>query len=269
MKHTFLTFGMLALALLGPAAAPAQAAANAQLPEGAKIVALEAEPKQIALATQHAYAQVLLTATLDSGDRVDVTRLAQASVANDLAEVSATGVVRPKHDGDGQITYTVAGQSLDVPLKVSGSKDNYTANFVRDVMPVLSKSGCNAGTCHGSLNGKNGFKLSLRGYDPLHDHRALTDDIESRRINRAAPDQSMMLLKPSGVIPHVGGVMMQPGQPYYELIRSWILGGVKVDLDTPRVTGIEIFPKNPIVPLPGMTQQMHCSPPMPMARCAT
>ena len=95
-------------------------------------------------------------------------------------------------------------------------------SFVRDVMPSMSKLGCNAGTCHGSLNGKNGFKLSLRGYDPLFDHRALTDDIASRRINRAAPDQSLMLLKPSGVIPHVGGVVTQPGQPYYNLIRSWI-----------------------------------------------
>ena len=124
-------------------------------------------------------------------------------------------------------------------------------------MPAMSKMGCNAGTCHGSLNGKNGFKLSLRGYDPLYDHRALTDDIAGRRINRAAPDQSLMLLKPAGVIPHVGGVLTQPGQPYYELIRSWIGGGVKLDLDSPRVAKIEIFPKNPIVPMPGMTQQMR------------
>ena len=65
-------------------------------------------------------------------------------------------------------------------------------------MPAMSKMGCNAGTCHGSLNGKNGFKLSLRGYDPLFDHRALTDDIAGRRFNRAAPDQSLMLLKPVG-----------------------------------------------------------------------
>ena len=96
----------------------------------------------------------------------------------------------------------------------------------------MSKLGCNAGTCHGSLNGKNGFKLSLRGYDPLYDHRALTDDIAGRRFNRAAPDQSLMLLKPAGVIPHVGGVLTQPGEPYYELIRSWIADGVKLDLDS-------------------------------------
>ena len=157
-----------------------------------------------------------------------------------------------------------------MPLTVSGQSADYNPSFVRDVMPALSKMGCNAGTCHGSLNGKNGFKLSLRGYDPLFDHRALTDDIAGRRINRAAPDQSLMLLKPAGVIPHVGGVVTQPGEPYYELVRSWIGGGVKLDLDSPRVTSIEIFPKNPIVPLPGMKQQMQrAGHVLPTARCAT
>ena len=142
-------------------------------------------------------------------------------------------------------------------VKVAGLGTPYSVSFVRDVMPTLGKMGCNAGTCHGSLNGKNGFKLSLRGYDPLYDHRALTDDIAGRRFNRAAPDQSLMLLKPSGVIPHVGGVLTQPGAPYYELLRAWIAGGVKLDLDAPRVTKIELWPQKPIVATPGITQQMR------------
>ena len=87
-------------------------------------------------------------------------------------------------------------------------------------MPTLSRMGCNAGTCHGAAEGKNGFKLSLRGYDPIFDHRALTDDLDGRRFNRVAPDKSLMLLKPSGAVPHVGGVLTQPGEPYYELIRD-------------------------------------------------
>lgn len=228
-----------------------------KLPEGATIVSLEATPQEVALEGRYPYAQMLITGRLATGDAVDVTRLVEASVSDDLAEVSATGVVRPKKDGAGQITFKAGGQSLSVPLTVAKHEAEYHPSFVRDVMPVLSKMGCNAGTCHGSLNGKNGFKLSLRGYDPLFDHRALTDDIASRRINRAAPDQSLMLLKPSGVIPHVGGVLTQPGQPYYETVRSWIGSGIKLDLDSPRVASIEIFPKNPIVPLPGMKQQMR------------
>src|SRR5439155_885093 len=78
------------------------------------------------------------------------------------------------------------GQSVDVPVQVTGQKDKYEVSFIRDVMPTLSRMGCNLGTCHGAETGKGGFKLSLRGYDPLFDHRALTDDLSGRRFDRAA-----------------------------------------------------------------------------------
>jgi hypothetical protein len=232
-------------------AAPAE-----KLPEGAQITSLEVLPPEIKLDGRYSYAQAIVTATLADGSTMDVTRMVEPKVEGDLASVSESLLVRPLADGAGKLTLTVGGKSVDVPLAVSGQTGKYEASFVGEVMPVLSKMGCNAGTCHGSLAGKGGFKLSLRGYDALYDHRALTDDVSSRRINRAAPDQSMMLLKPSGVIPHVGGVLMQPEQPYYEIIRSWIAGGLKLDLDAPRVTSIDLSPKNPIVPLPGMKQQM-------------
>src|SRR5436190_1921893 len=144
-------------------------------------------------------------------------------------------------EGSGQVNFTLGGQSVSVAVKVSGQKEKYPVSFVRDVMPAMSKLGCNAGTCHGAQAGKNGFKLSLRGYDPAVDHRALTDDLEGRRFNRAAPDMSLMLLKPSGAVPHVGGAILQPGEPNYELLRGWIANGVNLDLNSPRVTGIDIF----------------------------
>jgi hypothetical protein len=171
-------------------------------------------------------------------------------------KVSATGQVRPAADGQGELTLTLAGQTAKIPVKVSGQKEKYAVSFVRDVMPTLSKVGCNAGTCHGAAEGKNGFKLSLRGYDPLLDYRSLIDDLEGRRFNRAAPDRSLMLLKPSGGVPHVGGVLFQPGHPYYELLRTWIAEGVVFDPKAARVTKIEIGPKGPVLPLPGMKQQM-------------
>src|SRR5262249_17846060 len=74
-------------------------------------------------------------------------------------------------------------------------------DYVQDVAPVLSRLGCNAGTCHGSKEGKNGFKLSLRGYDPIHDVRAFTDEHASRRTSVASPDDSLMLLKCTGAVP--------------------------------------------------------------------
>jgi hypothetical protein len=198
----------------------------------------------------------LLTGVLDTGDRIDVTRMAQLEKTSNLVNMSGRGIIRPLVDGSGELKLTVLGRSIPVPVKVSGQKEKYPVSFVRDVMPVMSKIGCNAGTCHGAQQGKNGFKLSLRGYDPLFDHQALTDDLEGRRFNRAAPEHSLMLLKPSGGVPHMGGVLIQPGEPYYEIMRAWIADGVKLDLRSPRVTRIEISPQSATLPLPGMKQQM-------------
>jgi hypothetical protein len=165
-------------------------------------------------------------------------------------------MVTPAADGAGEVKFTLGGQALSVPVKVSGQKEKYEVSFVRDVMPSMSKLGCNAGTCHGSAQGKNGFKLSLRGYDAAFDHSALTDMLAGRRINRVAPDESLMLLKPSGVVPHQGGAIMQPGERHYEMLRAWIANGVKFDANAPRVTSIDINPKGPVLPLIGMKQQL-------------
>ena len=78
-------------------------------------------------------------------------------------------------------------------------------SFVRDVMPILNKAGCTQGTCHGAAKGKNGFKLSLRGYDPEFDYRALIHDLSGRRFNRTEPENSLVLLKPTNQLPHGGG----------------------------------------------------------------
>jgi WD40 repeat protein len=141
------------------------------------------------------------------------------------------------------------------PAKPGEGRDG--ADYIRDVAPLLSKIGCTAGTCHGAQAGKNGFKLSLRGYDPIFDVRALTDDLASRRVAVASPDNSLMLLKASGAVPHVGGALIQPGDPYYETIRSWIAGGAKLNLQSPRVAKIEISPSDPIVQNFGETQQFR------------
>src|SRR5262249_53006257 len=154
----------------------------------------------------------------------------------DVAEVSRTGQIRAVADGQATLTLALAGQTASLALTVVGVNRSDPVSFVHDVAPVLSRLGCNQGTCHGSAQGKNGFKASLRGYDPLFDVRALTDELGSRRVNVAAPDSSLMLLKPTGSVPHVGGVVFVPGEPYYEIIRDWIANGAKLDLATPRVT---------------------------------
>lgn len=231
------------------------ASAQEKLPAGAKLTRLEVSPQTIELSTPFDYRQILLTGVLENGDRVDVTRLAKFT-APAAVKVNDRGQVRPVVDGQGDLTYAVEGTTGRIPVKVSGQKAAFEVSFVRDVMPALSRMGCNLGTCHGSAQGKNGFQLSLRGYDPLFDHRALVDDVAGRRFNRAAPERSLMLMKPAGVVPHVGGVLTQPGEPYYDLITRWITQGVKLDLDAPRVTKIEVTPASTTIPLPGMKQQL-------------
>jgi hypothetical protein len=236
-------------------AALGQAPSDEKLLPGAKLVKLEAKPANIELKHPYAYSQLSVTGQLENGDKIDVTRMAQVQ-APPLVKVSPRGFVTPTADGAGEVKVTLAGQTVAVPVKVSGQKDKYEVSFVRDVMPSMSKIGCNAGTCHGSAQGKNGFKLSLRGYDAGFDHNALTDMLAGRRINRVAPDESLMLLKPSGAVPHVGGALMQPGERYYEMLRSWIANGVKFDANSPRVTSIDINPKGPVLPLVGVKQQL-------------
>jgi hypothetical protein len=232
------------------------ASAQEKLPPGSVVTHLEATPASISLKNPYEYRQVLITATLNDGEKLDVTRMAPLTGPENLVKVAANGLVRPAGNGNGELTFSLAGQSVKLPVTVSGQTEKYNVSFVRDVMPTISKLGCNAGTCHGAAEGKNGFKLSLRGYDPLLDYRALTDDLEARRFNRAAPMRSLMLLKPGGGVPHVGGVLMQPGQPNYELLRTWIAEGVQFDPQAPRVTKIEVGPKGRTLPLPGMKQQM-------------
>jgi hypothetical protein len=244
----FILTGVLLLAIALPAVA------QKKLPEDSPIVALEVFPTTIQLDGPFDYRQVLITARFENGDTADATRLAKFSFPSERIAVT-NGLVRPLSDGSGELTVTLGGKSATVPITVRGVADVRPVSFVMDVQPVLSKAGCNAGTCHGAAQGKNGFKLSLRGYDPLFDYRSLTDDLEGRRFNRAAPEKSLMLLKPAGAVPHQGGVMMQPGDPSYELIRRWIAQGVKLDLDAPRVKSLEIIPKNPTIALPGQKQQ--------------
>ncbi|MCI0703523.1 MAG: DUF1553 domain-containing protein [Planctomycetia bacterium] len=229
--------------------------AQEKLPDGAKVTKLEVRPTKVELNGPFAYSQLLVLATLDTGETLDATRLSTITAPKGIASANAAGLVRPVGDGSGDLTVTLAGVTAAVSVRVEGFKDDKPISFVTDVQPVLSKLGCNAGTCHGAQSGKNGFKLSLRGYDPIFDFRALTDDLEGRRFNRAAPEKSLMLMKPAGAVPHQGGVTMNGGDPNYELIRRWIVQGVKLDLDAKRVKSLEIFPKDPTIARLGQKQQ--------------
>lgn len=228
-----------------------------QLSADQKIVSLEVSPKAIELSTAFEKNQLLIAGRLANGTTVDVTRMVKFAVAQQgIVSVSNRGLVRVAGQGQTKLSASVGGQTVEIPVNVISAEIAPT-DYIRDVTPVLSKLGCNQGTCHGSKDGKNGFKLSLRGYDPIYDTRAFTDELASRRANIAAPENSLMLLKATGAVPHLGGQLTKPGEPYYEVIRRWIGGGAKLDLSSARVESISIEPQMPVVQKLGAKQQMR------------
>ncbi|MEO2044965.1 MAG: DUF1549 and DUF1553 domain-containing protein [Pirellulales bacterium] len=121
--------------------------------------------------------------------------------------------------------------------------DNW--EFRRHVLPVLSKSGCNTGSCHGALAGKGGFKLSLNGYDPEGDYRSIMQHARGRRVELGDPGRSLLLAKPTGMLAHKGGLKLDPHSKDYQILAGWISSGAKPPTaDDPRLDRIEVLPKN-------------------------
>jgi hypothetical protein len=136
-----------------------------------------------------------------------------------------------------------------------GAENHVT--FLRDVAPILNKVGCTSGTCHGAAKGKNGFKLSLRGYDARFDYEALLYDLSGRRFNRADPGRSLMLLKPTQEVAHGGGQRFPKDSDYYKTIYAWIAQGVPFgDPAKDAVSAIQVEPKEVFMPKPGETANM-------------
>lgn len=124
-------------------------------------------------------------------------------------------------------------------------------SFLHDVVPALTRAGCNAGTCHGSPSGKNGFRLSLRGYEPGADYLSLSRGAEGRRLNRQDPDASLFLLKATGQLPHEGGRRFGRGDAVYSILRDWVAQGANDDhRSAARVARLEILPRGQALEAP-------------------
>jgi hypothetical protein len=129
--------------------------------------------------------------------------------------------------------------------------------FLRDVAPILNKVGCTSGACHGAAKGKNGFKLSLRGYDPQFDYEALLYDLAGRRFNRADPGKSLMLAKPSQEVAHGGGRRFAKDSDYYKTIFTWIAQGVPFgDAAKDTVVELRTEPQEIFMTKPGETASL-------------
>jgi hypothetical protein len=227
------------------------------LPTGDAVVSLSVEPASIKLDSAARYAQLVVTAQLASGAKLDVTRQATLTLSAPVAKTTSAGLLTPTANGNATLAIALGDKSANISVDVAGLDVAQKPDFVRDIGPILARAGCNAGTCHGAQAGKNGFKLSLRGYDPVFDVRALADDLASRRVNVASPAESLMLLKTTAVVPHTGGQAIKPDSTYYHALRSWIAGGAQLNLASSRVSGIKITPTNPVVEAIGAHQQMR------------
>jgi hypothetical protein len=245
-------------------AAPARANKSAGAVEAAipkpplpAIESLQIEPPSLTLENALDARLVLVWGVTKDGRRFDLTDSATFKCNSTSVVVGPDRYIAPAAAGETSVTITAADKQATLPVKVMGA-DQPKVSFARDVMPVLGKVGCNAGTCHGSKDGKNGFKLSLRGYDPDYDYKVLINDLQGRRFDRIQPDQSLMLLKPIGAVPHEGRKVFDVDSRPYRLIHQWIKEGVTKDADVlaQKPTKIEILPKGVDLDLPGREQRL-------------
>jgi hypothetical protein len=218
---------------------------------------LVVEPASVAIDRPESLPQVVVLQRTPQGLR-DVTRNVQWTLTQpDLAEVSSAGVIRPLHDGAATLTATIDGESISLPLTIQGLSNPPPISFEHEIQPVLTKARCNSGGCHGKAEGQNGFKLSLLGFDNDFDHAALTLEARGRRINTAAPDKSLLLLKGTATVPHGGGRKLDPGAPSTARLLRWIAAGALAHLPNEQpIVGIEVSPPD-LVLQPKWTHQLR------------
>ena len=185
-----------------------------------------------------------LLVVLEEGGRAiaDVTADAKLVLVGDAASLDIR-TLRAKADGTATIAATYLGQTAKATVTVKRAKQASVPAFRTDIMPLLTRSGCNSGACHGALAGKGGLKLSLRGFDPDSDYFVLTRQAISRRVDTAEPAASLLVRKPTRAMRHAGGKRFEPESVEATTLTNWIEGGAPgltaTDL---RPTRLEVYP---------------------------
>jgi hypothetical protein len=190
--------------------------------------------------------------------KADLTRAATYRTLDPkIAIVDAAGLVRPI--GEGKTTLVIRHHGTEetrVPVEVTGLALPPPVDFRTQIIPLFSKNGCNMGGCHGKAEGKNGFKLSIFGFDPASDFASITKEARGRRILPGAPEQSLLLRKGSGQVSHGGGRRLPADGLAYRCLRRWIAEGARFETDAPAIVGIEVEPRERILEAHG-TQQLR------------
>ncbi len=217
--------------------------------EPVKVTGIEPFPKSLAIRGADDAPQLVVTGTVNPAKVVDLTNAAAYSVSDPkIARVSPEGRVFPLANGSAEIAVSAGGHTVKVPVKVESMEAPLPINFTNQIEPVLTKLGCNAGGCHGKIQGQNGFRLSLLGFDPDLDYVTLVKEGRGRRLMPAAPDASLFLTKGAGVVPHGGGKKTEVGSEEYKILRRWIASGLPFGKATdPVVTKVSVFPESRVV----------------------
>ncbi|MEX0712847.1 MAG: DUF1549 domain-containing protein [Pirellulales bacterium] len=228
-----------------------------QEPAPAAITKVEVFPPDLELSTSRDRQPFVVVATRADGVTLDVTAQSQAKLADpSLARIDAF-TVYPQADGSTSLEVSYEGHVVQAPLTVKQATVDRPISFKLDVMPVFMRAGCNTGSCHGAARGKDGFRLSLFGFDPVGDHFRLTRELGYRRINLALPQESLLMEKVDGSVPHTGGKRFDRDSEYHNTLLRWLEAGAPLDAgETPQVLGVDLYPKQIVLEGEGATQQM-------------
>jgi hypothetical protein len=216
------------------------------------------EPSPIALASPSA-SQHYIVLTVDSAgterDISDTCRLRSSNpavVRIDNSQHLIVGVA----PGHAQIRAETGGIASVTDVTVGDKASGMSVRFSPDIISILTTKGCNGSGCHGSPAGQNGFKLSLFGYDLEADYQMIVKAKDGRRVNLNKPEESLVLRKPSFQIPHGGGRVLPLDSQEYKTILAWLEQGAKFESGGPRLTKLDIFPKESILIGPRATQRL-------------
>ncbi len=232
-------------------------AAGMLLPAVADAGEVRVFPQKIDLSSAQDRQRVIVQQAFDNGITRDVTAKAVFESADQGIVRCEGNVVLPVGDGSTELTVTIDGERLSVPIRVRDAALSRPVSFRLDVMPVLTKGGCNKAGCHGSAGGQDGFGLSLFGSDPATDYKTLTRQWIGRRVKRSIPDESLLLTKATGEVPHTGGVKIEHDSDEYQALLRWVAAGAQYDTTSvPKVDSIQIYPERVVLEGPGAKQPL-------------
>ena len=205
---------------------------------------IEILPATISIIGPRYSQRLVVEGTFVDGHQEELTSRAAVAVSDPrVAQVDKDSFVIPQGDGRATITATFLGHRANAAVNIDQYGNASAWSFRNDVLPVMTKMGCNSGPCHGAAAGKNGFKLSLRGYDATTDYFTLTHQALARRTDRMEPAKSLILLKPTLAVSHGGGRRFDVGSPEYKVISGWIAQGMPAPEESDaKVTEIQVLP---------------------------